>query len=538
MVQKALLLLSPRPLLLVLVSMSLPSYVRLFLGLSLTLVLLLGCGCRDDRQRNPDELVFVLGTNPKNLDPRFAQDAFSDKITRLIFSPLLERRPDGSVRGHLAESFEQRDETTYIVRLRRNARFHDGSPVTAADVAGTYRSILDPNLKTVKRLFLKPIESIETPDDHTVIFHLNEVNAPFPQVLSGIGIAPAQLLELHGRDFVDHLIGSGPFQFVSQVVDESIVLRRNPDWFGGEVGIEMLRFKIVPDATVRVLEVMHGSADITQNDIPLHVIQRLNKQEDLKVATSESSLVKYLAFNVDRPTLADVRVRQAVALAINREPIIEYKLRNYATLARSFLHPASWAYEPESRSWAHDPARARALLDEAGYPVPSDGSPRLTLVYRTSMDSTAIAVAKILKRQLAEVGIEMDLRTNEWGVFFSDIIQGNFDMYTLSGLGIIDPDWYTYVVHSDSFPPNGANRPRYHNPRIDELLNLGKITVETEARATIYREVQRILSEEVPLVPLWYEHNVVVSGRNVDGFEPTPHGDFSSLSRVRKTGPR
>jgi peptide/nickel transport system substrate-binding protein len=482
--------------------------------------------------------VFALGTNPKNLDPRFAQDAFSDKIARLIFSPLLERMADGSVRGHLAERFEQPDETTYVIHLRRDARFHDGSPVTAGDVAGTYRSILDPSLKTVKRLFLKPIESIETPDKWTVIFHLSEPNAPFPQVLSGIGIAPVALLTEHGRDFNQHLIGSGPFRFESQVVDESIVLKRNADWFGGEVGIETLRFKIVPDATVRVLEVMHGSADITQNDIPLHVIERLANEEDLKVTTSESSLVKYLAFNMDRPILADVRVRRAIVLAIDREPIVRYKLRGYATLAKSFLHPDSWAFEPASRSWEHNPDRARALLDEAGYPEPEGGGPRLSLVYKTSMNSTAIAVAKILKRQLARVGIAMDLRTNEWGVFFNDIIHGDFDMYTLSGLGIVDPDWYTYVVHSDSFPPNGANRPRYHNPRIDELLNLGKVTVDPEGRAAIYREVQMILSEDIPLVPLWYEHNVVVSGRNIEGYESTPHGDFSSLPKVRKVGRR
>lgn len=507
---------------------------RLLRLLSVTLSCAALVGCMKQDRTPQDELVFALGTNPKNLDPRFAMDAFSDKITRLIFSPLLERQPDGSVQGHLAESFEQSDELTYVVKLRTDVRFHNGQLLTSADVAATYRSILDPELKTVKRLFLKPIERIETPDPHTVIFRLSETNAPFPQVLSGIGIAPAALLEAHGRDFVEHLVGSGPFRFVSQVVDESILLERNPDWFGGEVGVPKLRFKIVPDATVRVLEVMHGSADITQNDIPLHVIERLATEDDLQVTTGESSLVKYLAFNVQRDALKDVRVRQAVALAIDREPIVRYKLRGYATLAKSFLHPESWAYAETSREWRHDPAAARRLLDEAGYPQPGDGSPRLKLVYRTSMNSTAIAVAKILKRQLAAVGIEMDLRTNEWGVFFSDIIQGDFDLYTLSGLGIVDPDWYTYVVHSDSFPPNGANRPRYHNPRIDELLDLGKVTIDQAGRAEAYKEVQEILSEELPLLPLWYEHNVVVERRGVSGFEPTPHGDFSALARVRK----
>ncbi|MEE2828094.1 MAG: ABC transporter substrate-binding protein [Myxococcota bacterium] len=506
----------------------------------LAVVLLLAglSGCTGRSFPPQDELVFALDSHPKNLDPRFAQDAFSDKIARLIFSPLLQRRSDGGVEEHLAERFEQIDELTYSVSLRRDARFHDGAPVRAEDVAGTYRSILDPANRSAKRVALKSIERIETPDERTVIFHLTQADATFPQVLAGIGIAPIRLLDEHKLDFVDHLLGSGPFRFVSQVADESVVLKRNDDWFGGQVGMETLRFKIVPDATVRVLEVMHGSADITQNDIPLHNIERLLHEDELRVVTGESSLVKYLAFNLEHPPLDDVRVRQAIALGIDRLPIIRYKLRGHGTPARSFLHPDSWAFDEASRSWDHDPARARALLDQAGFPDPGDGSPRLTLVYKTSTNTTAVAVAKILKRQLAAIGVEIELRTNDWGVFFKDIKQGNFDLYTLSGLGITDPSWYTYVVHSDSFPPNGANRPRYHNPQVDELLDLGKRTTQQAQRAEVYRAVQQILSEEIPILPLWYEHNVVISGQNVEGFLPTPHGDFRNLVQARKVGPR
>ncbi len=144
-------------------------------GRSLCCILLLwvamgGLGCGGRKLPPQEELVFALGSNPNNLDPRFALDAFSDKIARLIFSPLLERMPDGSVRGHLAESFSQPDPKTYVLHLRKDVSFHNGQPLTSADVAGTYNSILDPELKTVKRNFLKPIKSIETPDAHTPIF--------------------------------------------------------------------------------------------------------------------------------------------------------------------------------------------------------------------------------------------------------------------------------------------------------------------------------------------------------------------------------
>ncbi|MEE2829553.1 MAG: ABC transporter substrate-binding protein, partial [Myxococcota bacterium] len=170
-----------------------PLTPRTFRILAVAVALIGLSGCMGRSFPPQDELVFALDSHPQNLDPRFAQDAFSDKIARLIFSPLLQRRSDGSVQEHLAERFEQVDEFTYSVSLRRDARFHDGAPVRAEDVAGTYRSILDPENRSAKRVALKSIDRIETPDEHTVIFHLTQADATFPQVLAGIGVAPVRL---------------------------------------------------------------------------------------------------------------------------------------------------------------------------------------------------------------------------------------------------------------------------------------------------------------------------------------------------------
>jgi len=485
-----------------------------------------------------DELVVAIGSKPTNLDPRFAPDAFSDKIADLVFSSLLQRNEHGELRGHLATAVDQPDDHTWIALLRRDALFHDGSRVTAHDVVATYQSILDPKLGTIKRLFLEPIASVSAPDPHTVVFSLKRPYAPFPEVLAGIGIAPAAALAQHGMDFGDHLIGSGPFVFDSMVADEYVLLRRNPRWFGGSVGMEKLRFRIVPDATVRVLELLHGSADLSQNDIPPQVVERLAREQNLTVTTGKSSLVKYLAFNLEHKALSDRRVRQAIAHAIHREDIIKYKLRGYATVAKSFMLPTSWAFSETSSEYRYDPERAHSLLDAAGYPERSDGAPRLRLVYRTSMDQTAIDVARIFQRQLAAVGIEVDLQTNEWGVFFAAIKQGEFDLYSLTAVGVSDPDWYRYVLHSASFPPNGANRPRYKNQRVDELLDLGRQAASRNERRAAYREVQEITSRDIPILPLWYQHTVAVAGLDVEGFIPTPLADFNSLSRTRKVRTR
>ena len=494
-------------------------------------------GCSAQRGTADDELVVVIGSRPTNLDPRFAPDAYSDKISNLIFSPLLQRDGSGRLHGHLAEAVDRPDELTWIATLRSDVFFHDGSLVTADDVVATYRSILDPNLGTIKRLFLEPIASVSAADPLTVVFRLKRAYAPFPEVLAGIGIAPAHALSSFGLDFRDELIGSGPFLFESYRQGEHIQLRRNPHWFSGEVKMDRLRFRVVPDATVRVLELLHGSADLSQNDIPPHVVERLAGEPDLVVRTGQSTLSKYLAFHLEHPALKDRRVRQAIAHAINRDDIIRYKLRGYATKATSFLLPDSWAYAESSTNYPYDPQRSRALLDAAGLTEPTDGGARLKLVYRTSMDQTAIDVARILARQLGAVGIDVQLKSNEWGVFFSDIKQGEFDLYSLTAVGVTDPDWYRYVFHSESFPPDGANRPRYHNERVDELLDLGRHSTDRQQRRLVYREIQEITSVDIPLLPLWYQHTVAVSRKNVHGFEPNAFADMNSLAHTWKSSP-
>ena len=509
---------------------------RTFLRGTGALLATAGAGCGPS-EPSVDELVFALASTPTNLDPRFAQDAFSDRIARLIFSTLSRKDAEGRLRPHLAESIESPDPVTFVCRLRADARFHDGSPVVADDVVATFDSIRDPKTGSVRRLALEPIASMSATDSRTVTIRLHRPHAPFARSLAGIGIAPRAALARRGVDFRDHLIGSGAFRFIEAVPDSHVLLARNDAWFGGRAGVARLRFRVVPDATVRTLEVLHGSVDLTQNDLPPHVIERLRREPALRVDDAGSTLVKYLAFNLEHPHLRDRRVRLAIAHALDREPIIRHKLRGTATPAHSFLHPRHWAHAPDVRSPRHDPEAARRLLDDAGLGR-SGGAPRLRLVYRTSTDATSVAIARIFRRQLEAVGIEMELRTNEWGVFFSDIKQGLYDLFSLTAVGVDDPDWYAYVFDSRRMPPNGANRTFYSNPDVDRLIDSGRSRLDPADRAPLYRELQRITAHDLPLLPLWYRHNVVVRGRNVEGYAARPDGDFDSLTTARKTGLR
>jgi peptide/nickel transport system substrate-binding protein len=252
------------------------------------------------------------------------------------------------------------------------------------------------------------------------------------------------------------------------------------------------------------------------------------------VTATPSTTYTYLGMNLRDPRLADRRVRWALAHAIDRATIIRTLLGGLAVEATGLLPPAHWAHEPSAARYEYDPARARALLDEAGLVDPDgDGpQPRTSFSFKTSQNELARRIAEVFQQQLAQVGVEMTIRSYEWGTFYADIKSGNFELYTLSWVGIVDPDIYYEVFHSASAPPAGSNRGGYANPALDRLLERGRRAASREARRTIYRETQRIVADDVPYVSLWYPMNVVVLKRRVEGFTPSPSGDWFALASV------
>jgi peptide/nickel transport system substrate-binding protein len=183
-------------------------------------------------------------------------------------------------------------------------------------------------------------------------------------------------------------------------------------------------------------------------------------------------------------------------------------------------------------TYPYDPEKAQALLDEAGYPDP-DGNgpePRLKIVYKTSTNALRIRVGEVLQDQLKKVGIEVsEIQAFEWAKFYQDVKDGNFQMYTLQWVGITEPDIFHSIFHSSMTPPNGRNRGRYSNPKIDELTDKGRLVLDVEERKKIYSEIQKILAEELPYVFMWYPHNIVVMDEKLQGFTLYPDGDFASF---------
>jgi len=393
-------------------------------------------------------------------------------------------------------------------------------------VKWTFDSLLTGRIRSTKTANYRFVDRIDAPDDFTVIFHLKEPEAPLLWNLSdgAIGIVPAG----SGDEMTRHPIGSGPFKFVSAETDKEVIVERNDDYWGEEPKLTRVRFAVVPEATTEALELRKGSGDVGINSLTPDMVLTLSHEPNLVVERDRGTEVQYLGFNLRDPVLRDVRVRQAVAYALDRKPMIDYLWRGQAQEARSVLPPQSWAYNRDVPAYEHDPAKARQLLDEAGYP--SVNGVRFHLTMKTSTNEGTRLIVAVLQQQLREVGIALDIRSFEPATFLSDVIHGAFQLYSLRWIGgNEDPDIFEYVFHSAKFPPNGANRGYYSNPKVDALIDRARREVNPAVRKQLYAEVQRILAEELPYIDLWYLDNVLVHTRRVRNIKMNPAGNYDFL---------
>lgn len=493
----------------------------LLLGLVCTLA-----GCH--RQPvDPATVTVVIESSPANLDPRIGTDAHSERIDELIFDSLVKKDAHFNLQPDLAVRWEMPNPLTYIFHLRHGVQFQNGQPLTSRDVKWTLDSMRNHSLHTAKYQAYRNIASVEAPDAYTVIIRMKQPDASLLWNVSdgAFGVVPYG----SGTSFQQHPIGTGPFRFVQQEVDKDVVLERNPRSWQGVPKIDRLIFNVVPDGTTRALELRKGSADVEQNALTPDMTWSLRRDPKLAIATAPGTEVQYLTFNLRDPYLRNVAVRRAIAFAMNRRLIIATLLRGEARPADSLLPPGHWAYDGDVTHYGYDPAKARALLDAAGYKPGRDGI-RFHLEMKTSNDEGARLLAMALQQQLRAVGIALDVRSYEFATFYSDISHGAFGIYGLRWIGgNEDPDIFRYAFATSSFPPRGANRGHYSNAEVDALLQAAATESDPQKRRKAYVRVQEILAGDVPSLPLWFLDSVVVYNRRLSGVAASPSGNFYFL---------
>jgi peptide/nickel transport system substrate-binding protein len=509
---------------------------------------------------------FLIESMPVNLDPRIGTDANSQYLDGLIFSSLVAHDAEMNIVPDLAERWETPDPVTYVLHLRHGVRFHNGRPLGSADVKYTFETILNGEVKTPKRGTYRMVASVEAPDDATIVFHLREPYASFLWNLTrpGVGIVPRGSTVAENSQ---HPIGTGPFRFVSATADEDVVLERNADYFGwrkaaggghsgvqgakaevvrvsspahdssnGESGgssglVERVRFRVVPDAIVRALELRKGTADVLINALTADMSVTLAK-EGLVAEEQPGTMLGYIAFNFDDPILAHREVRQALAYATDRATLIRYLMRGQARVASSLLPPNHWAYDGNVKKYGFDPALAERLLDAAGFRRGTDGV-RFHLELKSSTEESARLLCEALADEWKRVGVAIDLRPLEFATFYADIVRGSFQLYTHRWVGgNNDPDMFEYVFSSKKIPPEGANRGHYRNGALDTLLDQQRVEMDRKKRTKILSEIQKIVAEDEPYINLWYWDNVCIHQPRLGNVAISPTGDYEFLENA------
>ncbi|MFY9609246.1 MAG: ABC transporter substrate-binding protein [Blastocatellia bacterium] len=456
-----------------------------FLSLLLILFLLPTSSCR--RGGQPGTLVVAIELPPRGFDPRFSTTfQVSARVMQLIYDTLLVKDEKFEFVPSLARSFEEsEDHRTFTFHLRAGVTFHNGKPLTSADVKYTFDSILAPATRSPIRGAVEKIASIEAPDSLTVVFYANEPYYTFIGNLPAIGIIP----EGAGIEMITSPIGSGPYKFVSYQEGAELKLEANSGYWGGGPNIPRVNIKVVTDNSTRQAELMSGEVDLAYNaQFDPETVRALSRRSDIQIKLGEGANIGYLGLNLTQSSLlSNQKVRQAVAYSIDREVIIHRLLRDQARKANALLPPEHWAYEPDVTVYDHDPDRAKQLLDEAGFPDPDgDGpEPRLRLTILTSTTQLSRNIASIIQDQLRRAGVQLELQSLESATMFDKLSKSQFDLYYLIGLGFNQStDAFQFVYHS-----------RFQNPQFNEAIAKLRATTDPAQMQPLFAQLASILAK-------------------------------------------
>jgi peptide/nickel transport system substrate-binding protein len=502
----------------------------------LTFALLSATGCAPSHAPNdPNIITVAVRSGPNSLDPRLSNDEATQRLSQLVYSPLLEHGDDLRIRPALAQRFDNPDPLTYIAYLRHGVTFHDGHELTSRDVVYTFKSILDPTLLSPFKGAFRSLKDVRALDDHTVVFTLTEPFPAFPMQLTGVPpIVPADA----GDSLKAFPIGTGPYRFVRYDTDDTLVLSAFEGYWNGLPNNAGIVMKVVPDDTMRGLELRKGTTDLVVNDLPPDIVYQLEKSDQFSIERSPGLDFFYLGINMRDPVLADVRVRHALGYATNRDAIIKYLRRGLGRPAVGLVPELVWAFEPDVFRFTYDPDRARRLLDEAGYRDP-DGSgprPRLTLSLKISTNEETRLQATAIQHDLGSIGIDVDVRSYEFATFYNDVVKGNAQLFALQWVGgaMIDPDMLRRVFHSREVPPEGFNRGHYRNEQVDRLLDLATSALDESTRKRYYGDAQKLIAADAPYIPIWNKTNVIVAQKGLEGLHLNPVSDFNALRDVKR----
>ncbi|MGB7922104.1 MAG: ABC transporter substrate-binding protein [Pyrinomonadaceae bacterium] len=525
-----------------------PGYKITSVALVLTLLaaLLIQPGCRNSR----DTFVVALSDPISTLDPVGSPtiDSASERVRVLMFNSLVRKNEKYDYVPDLASDIKTSDDLLSVTfTLRDGVTFHDGRPLTSADVKYTFDTLFAANSGKSASFFegsgasKQPfITSVEAPEPLTVVMRLRKPWLSLMTNLVPISIIPKDSAATQK----DHPVGSGPFKFASfdstqQVVD----LEAYPNYWEGAPQIPKLRVRVILDANALQAELRSGRIDLVPipTNLTSDALKALDEAPGLKVEQFPGANIVYLGFNAQSAPLDNPRLRQAIAYAIDREGIIRDLLLGQAKLANSILPEESWAYAP-GQTYSYDREKAKKLLDEAGFRDPDGDGPQMRLskpvVFQVSSGSAATRqFAGVIQNNLKDVGIPVDIQTLEFNSLLDQLRKGQYQMTTSRWVGgNQDPVFLKDLFATSEIPTQdrgGRNRSRYSNPEFDRIVEEASNTAEREKARPLYVQAQEIISRDLPMFPLWYPASMIVARDNVTNIKVDGSGDWGFIRNLK-----
>lgn len=522
---------------------------RKCLGLCLALLMavLFPASCRHDRSGGP--FVIALGDNIRTIDPIGSPsvDAASERVRTLMFNSLVRKDEKFDYVGELASEVKRSaDDLSFTFTLRDGVKFHDGRPFTSADAKYTLDLVFRSTFAKSASFYegtgaarQSYIKSVEAPDAKTLIVTTVK---PWTGLLSNlvpVAIIPNGSYETQK----DHPLGTGPFKFVSYDSSQQVVdLQANPDYWEGAPNIPTVRVRVISDTNALQAELRSGRVDIAPLPTSLSpdAIKLLGSDPKLQVLQFTGSNLNLLTLNCSQPPLNNVKVRQALAQAIDREGMIRDLLLGQGKIADSILPEESWAYTAGQR-YSFDPAAAKKLLDEAALRDPDGDGPQMRftkpIVFKVSGSSVAAKnYAGVIQNYLKNVGVPVSIETAELNTLFDELRRGNFQIFYGQWVGgNQDPIFFKDLFATSEIPTEtraSRNRSRYSNPELDTLIDQAINTFDRVKGKELYARIQETVARDVPVITLWYQANIVIAQKNVGNIKVDASGDWGFIRNV------
>ena len=484
-------------------------------------------GAKNDTAEVKDTLIVAQGSDAKTLDPHATNDQPSSRVAAQIYSQLVETDKEMNIIPGLATEWTQLDDVTTQFKLRKGVKFHNGEEFKASDVKFTFdRMMASPTVSHI----VGALESVEVVDDYTVNLKTAQ---PFGPLLYHLTHTAASILNekavtASGDNYGQNPIGTGPYQFTDWAVGDRVNMKAFGDYYEGKQAIEKVVFRNIVEGTNRAIALETGEADISYDIEPIDKSTIIEK-EGLDLVEEEALSMAYLGFNFQKAPFDNAKVRQAIAYAMNTNDIIESVVMGAGRSANSPIGPKVFGFNPNSKLYQQDYDKARQLMKEAGH----EAGFKTTLW--TNDNPVRVQIAQVLQAQLREIGIDMAIEVVEWGAFLDGTSRGDHNMFILGWTTVTgDADYGLYALFNTKTQGGAGNRSFYSNAIVDEKLDAARMSSNAEERAAMYAEIQDILMEELPIVPIYNQYQNIGKQNNVEGFSMSPAGHHK-LKGVRFT---